>query len=176
MNEETPKSQPEKSGIDDKRKNALLRYVAIMFAVAFLLVLLSLIGQMRDSKNTISQLSQSSSSALQKAEQLQDTNRLLEENNLLLKKDVEDLEEEVKELKAKLSKDQKEQDALVKEQETAVKEAAEEAAQVEAAYELLLTLKTDRSEENLQKMKENKEYLGPVGQKTLETILTEEGE
>ncbi len=175
MNEETPKSQPEKSGIDDKRKNALLRYVAIMFAVAFLLVLLSLIGQMRDSKNTISQLSQSSSSALQKAEQLQDTNRLLEENNLLLKKDVEDLEEEVKELKAKLSKDQKEQDALVKEQETAVKEAAE-AAQVEAAYELLLTLKTDRSEENLQKMKENKEYLGPVGQKTLETILTEEGE
>lgn len=169
MNEETPKSQPEKSALDEKRKNALLRYVAIMFAVAFLLVLLSLIGQMRDSKNTISQLSQSSSSAVQKAEQLQDTNRVLEENNLLLKQDVKDLEAEVAALKAQLSRDEQAQDTLVKESE-------ESAARVQTAYELLLALKLDRSEENLRKMEEMKDYLGPVGQKILETILTEEGE
>ena len=173
MNEETPKNQPEKSGLDEKRKNALLRYVAIMFAVAFLLVLLSLIGQMRDSKNTISQLSQSSSSAVQKAEQLQDTNRLLEENNILLKKDVDDLEAELESLKAQLSAMQ---DDLQEEQETAMKDAEKEAGQVKAAYELLLTLQTDRSEENLKKTKEAKAYLGPIGQKLLETILTEEGE
>ncbi len=65
--------------LDERRKTALLRYIAILFAVAFLLVLVSLLGQMRDSQNTISQLNQSSTSALQRAEQLQDRNRQLEE-------------------------------------------------------------------------------------------------
>ena len=70
MSEEEKIPQPEKTGLDEKRKTALLRYIAILFAVAFVLVLLSLFGQMRNSKTAISELSQSSTSALQKAEHL----------------------------------------------------------------------------------------------------------
>ena len=51
MNEENTR-QP----LDDRKKTALLRYIAIMFAVAFLLVLSSLLMQMRDSRQIISEL------------------------------------------------------------------------------------------------------------------------
>ena len=34
MNEKETQNQPEK-GLDDKRKNAMLRYIGIMFVVAF---------------------------------------------------------------------------------------------------------------------------------------------
>ena len=73
MSEEKKNNQPEKTGLDETRKSALLRYVAILFAVAFVLVLISMLSQMRDSNSTITELSQSSSSAIQKAEQLQET-------------------------------------------------------------------------------------------------------
>lgn len=33
--------------MDEKRKQSLLRYIAIMFVVAFVLVLISLVGQTR---------------------------------------------------------------------------------------------------------------------------------
>ena len=45
-NEKEQNIQPEKAPLDDKKKTALLRYVAIMFAVAFVFVLLSMLGQM----------------------------------------------------------------------------------------------------------------------------------
>ena len=50
--------------LSEARKTALLRYMAVLFAVAFLLVLLSLILQAHSSKATISELTQTSSSAL----------------------------------------------------------------------------------------------------------------
>ena len=46
-NEKNQNAQPEKTGLDETKKNAMLRYIAIMFAVAFIFVLLSLVGQMR---------------------------------------------------------------------------------------------------------------------------------
>lgn len=60
-----------------QKRTALLRYMAVMFAAAFLLVLLSFVMQMRSSNTTISHLSQSSASALARAEQLQEDNREL---------------------------------------------------------------------------------------------------
>jgi len=60
-------------------RNALLRYVIIMFAVALVLVLLSMVLQTKSSNSTISELHQSSTSALTRAEALQNTNRELEE-------------------------------------------------------------------------------------------------
>ena len=61
--------------IDEKKKLALLRYLAILFAVAFLLVLLSLLGQMRSTNAAMDQIN-----ALQKAEALQEQNRQLEKD------------------------------------------------------------------------------------------------
>ena len=54
--------------LSEARKTALLRYMAVLFAVAFLLVLLSLILQAHSSKATISELTQTSSSALSNVE------------------------------------------------------------------------------------------------------------
>ena len=62
----TPAEQPQPPApLSDARKAALLRYMAILFAVAFLLVLLSLILQTHSSKSTISELSAASTSALE---------------------------------------------------------------------------------------------------------------
>ena len=65
--------------LSDARKAALLRYMAILFAVAFLLVLLSLILQTHSSKSTISELRAASTSALDNAVKLQEENRALQE-------------------------------------------------------------------------------------------------
>ena len=76
----TPAEQPQPPApLSDARKAALLRYMAILFAVAFLLVLLSLILQTHSSKSTISELSAASTSALDNAVKLQEQNRALQE-------------------------------------------------------------------------------------------------
>lgn len=124
MNEENKNIQPEKTGLDEKRKNAMLRYIAIMFAVAFIFVLLSLVGQMRDTEAALSQLNQSSSSALEKAEQLQDHNRELESENAYLTGRIEELEKQVEEQQRMLTDaetqfEQLEADLSVTEQQAA---------------------------------------------------------
>ena len=79
-------------------RNALLRYVIIMFAVALVLVLLSMVLQTKSSNATISDLHHSSTSALTRAEALQNANRELEdklktqqEKNLILQNQLESL-------------------------------------------------------------------------------------
>ena len=74
MNEES-QARP----VEERRKTALLRYLAILFAVAFLLVLASMLAQMRNSQTTISQLTQSSTSAAENIQQMQETNRNLQD-------------------------------------------------------------------------------------------------
>ena len=89
MNEENKNIQPEKTGLDETKKNAMLRYIAIMFAVAFILVFMSLYFTTRhDSQQTISQLSQNANSALARAEQLQTDNRELTETNMTLQESL----------------------------------------------------------------------------------------
>ncbi len=93
--------EPEYEGtapvLNEQKKNALLRYMAILFGLAFLLVLLSFLIQMRDSRETISDLSQSNASALQNAGKLQDDNM-----SLLLEN--EELRERIASLETELSK------------------------------------------------------------------------
>lgn len=79
---DSKKEAPKKprSGLSETRKRALISYMAILFAVAFLLVAFSLILQHKDSQNTISQLDASADSAIAKANQLQEENRLLQQD------------------------------------------------------------------------------------------------
>ena len=165
MSEETNKP------LDEKKKTALLRYILILFAAAFLIVLLSLLSQMRDTRHELSKLNQSSSSALQKAEQLQDTNRQLEEEN-------ERLQQELDTLQAQLAESNARNEALGKELLSAVGKEKE-------AYELLLTAMTvvtpGAQEGNvaasraLENLKNYEEYLGEEGLKIYHSLL-EEGE
>lgn len=83
---EQPKEETFQSRIPKDKRTALLRYMAVLFAAAFVLVLLSMLVQMNNSNSTISQLSQSSASALAKAEQLQEDNRALEKEVSAAKK------------------------------------------------------------------------------------------
>ena len=78
MNEE---NKQQSAPVSDHKRTALLRYMTILFAVAFALVLLSYLIQAFNSQSTINQLNATSASALQNAEHLQDTNRELTEEN-----------------------------------------------------------------------------------------------
>ena len=70
--EQPAATEPVRAPISDEKRTALLRYMAILFGVAFLLVLLTFLIQLRDSKQTISELNKSNASALQNAGKLQD--------------------------------------------------------------------------------------------------------
>ena len=76
-----PENEPEKfqSPVPSKKRTALLRYIEVLFVAAFLLVILSLLFQLRDSNLTISQVAQSSATTLAKADSLQENNRELRE-------------------------------------------------------------------------------------------------
>lgn len=88
---EAPKpAQKEQKALNDQKKNALLRYMAVLFGVAFLLVALSFLIQIRDSSVTINQLNQSNASALQNAEKLQLDNRDLTAENKRLNQELHD--------------------------------------------------------------------------------------
>jgi len=140
--------------MEEKRKKSLFRYIAIMFVVAFVLVLVSLVGQTR----SIGQLSESSASALQRAQELQDTNRQLEEA-------LDEKEAENADLQAQLDEALREKQALEEELSQAEEAAADREEAVRNAYENLLKGDTDDT---------NTQYLGPKGLETYEN-LTKEG-
>ena len=135
-------------GLDDKRKNAMLRYIGIMFVLAFLFVLVSMLGELRTSEVTISELNQSSTSAIHKAEQLQDNNRQLEKDNAYLTGRIDELEKQIADLELELAvsqeKVQQQKDQL-KETEAQTSLTEEEAALRATAYELLLQAAQDPS-------------------------------
>ena len=179
MNEEN--KSPEKAPVDDGRKNALLRYIAILFAVAFLFVLLSLMMQMRDSRATISELSAASASALKNAESLQDNNRQLQEENDALKEALQEAQDQAEALQEQLD----EADALRQEAVEQQKKAdAEEAEAIRSDYETLLealdTVTPGSQEGNVSasKLLDNlellQEHLGARGQQAYQSLL--EGE
>ena len=86
MNEE---NKQQSAPVSDHKRTALLRYMTVLFAVAFALVLLSYLIQVFSSRDTISQLSATSASALQNAERLQETNRELNDENKRLSGELE---------------------------------------------------------------------------------------
>ena len=76
--EKTPEQetqQPQEtfqSKLPNKKRTALLRYMAVMFAAAFVLVLFSFVSQMRSTNTTISDLSKSHAGAMANAMRLQE--------------------------------------------------------------------------------------------------------
>ncbi|MGM9640452.1 MAG: hypothetical protein ACI3V3_03715 [Faecousia sp.] len=91
---EVPRQEPERTPSQTSRNNALLRYISVLFCAVFLLVALSFLRQLRNSQETISQLNQNASSALSKAEQLQDENRALTGKNQELNGQISQLEQD----------------------------------------------------------------------------------
>ena len=184
MNDENQKP----SGLDEKKKSALIHYVAILFIVAFIIVLISMLGTMRDSREDISALTQSSVSALQKAEQLQDDNQTLQEENLELEAKIKELEAALEAQKQETSKaGQKEADleATAAELEQELAAARDHQVNILHAYEELLAamshatpgsqegnVTVSRALENLENLKQ---YLGQNGLEEYESLL-EEGE
>ena len=78
--------------LSEKRKSALLRYMAVLFCAAFILVLVSLILQMHSSEAKISELNAASTSALSNAEALQNENRALQDDKIALEKENQELQ------------------------------------------------------------------------------------
>lgn len=99
-----PKDQQERSRLQHeaehakpRKKASVMSYLAILFAAAFLLLLLSYFMQQRTSEQTISGLQdsvtglQSSVSAMQSVENLIEDNKLLHEKVDVLESELEDL-------------------------------------------------------------------------------------
>ena len=133
--ESAPASAPEphRAGLPDQKKNALLRYMAILFGVAFLLVLLSFLIQMRDSRETISDLSESKASALQNALVLQDENQALTEENDQLRTQLEAAQQQLKDAEEQAARDA----AEIEELQTQLSEAQAQLNDMPDYYEFL---------------------------------------
>lgn len=173
MDEKKDTQQP----LSEARKTALLRYMAVLFAVAFLLVLLSLILQAHSSKATISELTQTSSSALSNVEQLQTQNRDLQNEKQALTQEKTALEAQVGELKAQLEAAQQEAER----EEDAEKQAMKlELTRTKDAYEALLVAKNCETHEGnvtfskaMDTLADLKEHLGEEALAEYEKLLAE---
>lgn len=172
MSEEKNVHAEEKKPLSEAKKNAFLRYMTILFAAAFLLVLVSLIMQSSSSREQIGALNESNASALSKAEQLQTQNR--------------DLQSEVEALKAQLDAEQALRDEIAQlEQELADAQQAQSDLQSEAdqtadAYTALITaLQCTTREGNVTFSKamgiveKNKQYLSQEARLVYEALLEE---
>jgi len=97
---ETPKSK-------QKTQESVIIYIAILFTVAFLLILLSYFMQQRRSEDTISTLTQThnqfSSQALENIEELQNKNLALQEETETLQDQLDDKDTEISELEGKIA-------------------------------------------------------------------------
>lgn len=184
MNEESKAKvteQAEKSGLPEKKKRALLGYLAILFCAAFILVLMSFLIQLRDSNSTISNLSQTSTTALANAQRLQDDNEALRQQ-------VKELEDALDAAELQLTQQQTEaastqealqsaidegaaaleaQSAQLEEQQAALTEAAKK----QEAAALLMKLLNQKDPADAEKLRaelekllrENKELLDENG-------------
>lgn len=169
MNEKETNTPP----LDERRKNALLRYIGILFGVAFLFVLLSLASELKANQSDLAELNQVSTSAVQKAEQLQDTNRALEEEKQTLTAQVADLEQQLADAQLELEVQKEKNDLLQTQHEASLAEFGENLQEIVDTYELLLAAAEDRS--LLPQVEKNLQNLGKNALKYYEN-LSKEGE
>lgn len=148
--------------LSEKRKSALLRYMAVLFCAAFILVLISLILQTHSSKAKISELNAASTSALSNAEALQNENRALQDEKIALEKENEELQAKLDELTQKLD----EENTQAAENEM-IKSLRTELDRTKEAYEALLEAKACETREGnvtfsraMQTLERLKDYLG----------------
>ena len=184
---EEEKKVPEESkpsgALSEARKSALLRYLAILFAFAFVLVAASLVIQMRSSNATILELNKTSSSALSNAETLQADNRSLQDQNVGLTDEIQAQNRQIAELEDQIEALQAETEAQASESETdkeRIRALEKELSGVQIAYEALVTAEScDTREGNvtysraMETLEQNKEYLGPQALQEYEALLTE---
>ena len=159
-NHPTPTQSPEdvRAALSDKRRTALLRYMAILFGVAFLLVLLSFLIQMRDSRETISDLHQSNASALQNAGKLQEENQALTAENEQLRLQLENQTDALAEAQSEQERLDSERISL----ETQLAEAQQSAVDTQIAYDLLLQAQDAADREDLEGLTALLEQLAPL--------------
>ncbi len=138
-NKPTPQSEADKEKELAAKRNAFLRYMTIIFAVVFLLVLISLVLQAHTAKAALSDLKESNSSALSNAavnaELLQDENRKLQEELDSTKKLLADEQEKAKTQEESIAQLEQELEAL----RTEHAEASESSEGTQEAYDALLT-------------------------------------
>lgn len=162
MNEEK-EMQPEQvqAPLSEKKRTAMLRYIAVLFAVAFALVLLSHLIQSRSSETTIRELNATSVIALQNAEKLQEDNRSLTEKNEELSEALDNANSVVAEYHESMSAE------LAGAYQRGVDETAK-------AYELLMKAMAEQDEELraklLAELEPLKGCLTEDAQKTLEEL------
>lgn len=152
--QEAEPPKPEKKKPTAVRERALITYIALLFTVAFVLVLLSFLAQQRD----ISQLNENASSALSRAEKLQDENRELIEDNQTLREQLqealnrqEELSQAAQEAGSECAQAQEAQASLQGELD-GVKAAKENQLK---AYELLLQAQRALDEERTEDFQKN---------------------
>ena len=166
-NSPAPELQPdqetaEKAGqLSEKKRTAMLRYIAILFAVAFVLVLLSYLIQYSSNRTTIKELNATSVSALQNAEQLQETNRDLTEENRRLNDELDNANATVAEY----------HESVAAERQGAYKRGLDEATEAtRAAYDLLLKAQAEKDPDELKKLLDE---LEPIKDNLSETALAQ---
>ena len=185
--DEKKQPQPEDSGaqktakpLSEKRKAALLRYMAVLFCAAFILVLVSLILQMHSSEAKISELNEVSTSALSNAEALQTENRTLQDEKIALEKKNEELQEKIDELTKQLEEAaQAEEDSQTAENEV-LKNLRTELDRTKEAYEALLVAKNCEMHEGnvtfskaMDTLADLEQYLGTEARAEYEKLLAE---
>lgn len=157
-----PEEKP-KSILSDKRKRALINYMAILFAVAFLLVALSLAIQRRDSQAQITSLGATANSALEKADQLQETNRLLQSQLDEATATLNSLESELALAQSQLRTNAEAQQSLADSNQE-LQQAKETAEQQATAYKLLAQAYSARDNEDLKGLQDALAALEPESQ------------
>ena len=153
--------------LSEKRKSALLRYMAVLFCAAFILVLISLILQTHSSEAKISELNAASTSALSNAEALQNENRALQDDKIALEKENEEWQATIDERTQKLDEaSQAEENTQAAENEM-IKSLRTELDRTKEAYEALLEAKSCETREGnvtfsraMQTLERLKDYLG----------------
>lgn len=152
--------EPEKKESQKNRNQAFIRYMVFLFGVAFLFVLISLIITQKDSRATISELNQNASSALIRAEQLQNDYREAVEENQELSLKVQELEAALQEAQEQAAAEAEAKDAAIakleEEKNTLLQEknqSAEQNKAVQEAYELLCQAQAALSEERYEDCK-----------------------
>ncbi len=180
-----PPPVPEKKQSQANRNQAFIRYMAILFGVAFIFVLISMFIYLRDSRETISELNQNASTALSRAEKLQEDYRTATEKNQELSLMVQQLQTDLEEAQeqAALSVQEKDESiaALEKELETLTQgktQAESDKKTLSEAYELLcqgqIALNEERYEDCktiMDKLTTQKDKLGKDASLLMEAIL-----
>ena len=163
-----PPEEKRQPPLSDAKKNALLRYMTVLFAVAFLLVLASLILQKNSSQEQIGALNESNASAITRAEHLQTQNRDLQDEVASLKQELEDAQAQITGQSGELDALRDEYDALER-----------EADAVQDAYSALITALQCKTHEGnvtyskaMGAVERNKQYLSDDAKAAYEALLT----